>query len=125
MAVELYRRGTTHERNGIECEAQAFNEFNFMLMLDVGWFLSTEEAYGKDKETKIRESAKEAGIIGWNSAEIEELKEMLGIEDNGREDITSGLKDDEIRQLAKTAKISNWHNRKIETLKEMLNDAQD
>ena len=45
MAVELYRRGTKHVRNGIQCEAQIFNEYSFVPLLDAGWFLTPEEAY--------------------------------------------------------------------------------
>lgn len=45
MAVELYRQGTTHTRNGIECEAEIFNEYSFVDMLDADWFLTPEEVY--------------------------------------------------------------------------------
>ena len=45
MAVELYRQGSTHTRNGIKCEAQIFNEYSFIPLLDAGWFLTPVEVY--------------------------------------------------------------------------------
>ena len=76
MAVELYRPGTTHIRNGITCEAEIFNEYSFTSLLDAGWFLTPEEI-NETEEEKLRAMAKEKGIRNWHNMKIENLREKL------------------------------------------------
>lgn len=91
MSTQLYREGTTHDVNGINCEAKNFDG-DVLHALDNGWFYSPEDAYDytvediikleeeqeeskDDKET--RNTAKDFGIKKYNKKSIAQLNKEL------------------------------------------------
>ncbi len=98
MGVTLYRPGTTHNINGILCELRVFNEYNFKVCLDKGWFFSPTECYPKEPVVEAKQDKKEKPV--------------------------KKMQDTEIRKLAKDAGIKSWHVKKIDRLKKELEECQ-
>ena len=51
--IELFRKGTSHVVNGINCERQTVNEFGFEHYLEEEWYLTPEECY-KEEPVKAK-----------------------------------------------------------------------
>ena len=98
MGVTLYRPGSTHNIKGIQCELRVFNEYNFKVCLDKGWFFSPEECYPKEPVVEAKQDKKEKPV--------------------------KKMQDTEIRKLAKDAGIKSWHVKKIDRLKKELEECQ-
>ena len=98
MAIKLYRKGTTHNINGIDCEIRLFDVRygNSFAGVD-GWCLKPEDIGGESvveeventepllddlDPSDIREQAKAAGIEGWENKRINTLKEALSGQDS-------------------------------------------
>ena len=93
MAVALYRKGNTHTIRGIECEMQRFDNQHFESYLQEGWVIdpkllaepANEPANdpvsqfegGTITPQQVRESAKQAGIEGWDIKRIKTLEAEL------------------------------------------------
>jgi len=75
----LYRPGTTHIVNGIECEARVFDEYSYLHNLTIGWSYSPESCYTKKEltDTEIRKIAKEKNIKHWHNKNINRLKKEV------------------------------------------------
>ena len=89
MAIKLFRKGTTHNSNGIVCEIGLFDSVDGV----EGWYSSPEEIDGtpvievdsQDSQDifdglsspQIRELANSRGIEGWENKRISTLKEAL------------------------------------------------
>ena len=96
MAIKLFRKGNTHNINGIECEVRLFDvKYGGSFVGVDGWCSSPEDIDGKTKEVQeepndwddlsssdIREIAKESGIEGWENKRINTLKEVLSAKDS-------------------------------------------
>jgi hypothetical protein len=88
MATKLYREGTTHCVNGIDCEVRLFTTGYPLRFVGTDGWCKTPEDINKDNKTdddewsgytsdQIRELAKDAGIDGWDTKRIHTLKEVL------------------------------------------------
>jgi hypothetical protein len=85
MATKLYRKGTTHCVNGIECEVRLFTCSNPLSFVGLGgWCRSIHDVNKNDTDEwggytseQIRELAEDAGIEGWDTKRINTLKEVL------------------------------------------------
>jgi hypothetical protein len=86
MALKLYRTGTTHCINGIQCEIRLFKNRDASRFIGLdGWCSSiddlnkpevTDEWKGYTSE-QIRDLAKDESIEGWDTKRINTLKELL------------------------------------------------
>jgi hypothetical protein len=47
MSTLLYKKGDSHEENGLKCEIGKFDALDVPSQLADGWFLTPEEANGK------------------------------------------------------------------------------
>jgi hypothetical protein len=90
MAIKLFRKGNTHNVNGIECEIRLFDVKNGRSFIGVdGWCADIEDLEKKEppeeviidpvdhSSKNIREMARDAGIDGWEKKRITTLKEEL------------------------------------------------
>ena len=86
MAIKLYRKGTTHNINGVECEIRLFTGRNPLGFVGIdGWCKSIDDIdgvtdsdeWGGYTSEQVRELAKEADIEGWDTKRINTLKEVL------------------------------------------------
>lgn len=86
MAIKLYRKGTTHNVDGIECEVRLFARNPLSFVGIDGWCAKPEDINGVVSDLddwegytseQIREKAKDSGIEGWENKRINTLKEVL------------------------------------------------
>ena len=83
MASLLYRAGTGHFENGVECEMISVEYDQYEAMLSAGWSTSppgataAEESKELSEADKVREAARLAGIDGWDTKRINTLRGLL------------------------------------------------
>ena len=81
MAIQLYRKGSTHTVRGVECECKNFKTGDLTLLLKEGWVTDPSEIDKpvdvEQEMNPIREAAKEAGIEGWDTKRIKTLQAAL------------------------------------------------
>ncbi len=89
MAIQLYKAGTDHIINGIECELVNCEIRSLQGMLDTGWYTAPGDWLEEPKEPEeikateepdlnsIRGRAKLAGIEGWDKKRIKTLEAEL------------------------------------------------
>ena len=75
MSVVLYRPGTTHKANGIDCEIQICDEYSYLHNLDNGWFYTPEECYAEINNASS-ENSLNSDIVDYEKMPIGELREM-------------------------------------------------
>jgi hypothetical protein len=93
MAIKLYREGTTHNINGVQCEIRLFT--------------------GRDPLSFV-------GIDGWCKSLDDVNKTDFGDVNNADSDEWEGYTSEQVRELAKDADIDGWDTKRINTLKEVL-----
>lgn len=78
--IVLYKKGDAHTVNGIQCEAQRFQNSELHVRLSQGWVANVsdlEEKKEKLDPEKIRAKAKAANIEDWDKARIGTLQAKL------------------------------------------------
>lgn len=104
MAIQLYRKGSSHTVRGIECEVCNFAPASLDGMLADGWVTSPEEL--SDDNAQIEESS------GNDEESTEEKSE------DEKEDAEKAL--NPIRIKAQLAGIDGWDTKRIKTLELLL-----
>ncbi len=97
MSIQLYKAGTDHIINGIECELVNCEIRSLQGMLDTGWYTTPGDWIEKPEELEELEEPDEP----------EEIKEL---------DLNS------IRGKAKLAGIEGWDKKRIKTLEAELDE---
>lgn len=89
MALQLYRKGDTHNVRGIECELVNIRHDQVDEYLAQGWVRDPKEIDEPEKPDNVvelkktdpkhpvRQKAKEAGIDGWKTRSISKLEAEL------------------------------------------------
>jgi tRNA G18 (ribose-2'-O)-methylase SpoU len=52
MAIQLFKKGSSHTVNGKKCQMKVFDEHSYLHMLKEGWCYSIEECYQEKKQDK-------------------------------------------------------------------------
>jgi hypothetical protein len=83
-----YREGKGTIADGIECEAQVFNEADEDALKLEGWKRSPHELEAVEEVDEaleaLREATKERGIKGWHRMGVDKLREVLGLDEDGQ-----------------------------------------
>lgn len=110
MAIQLYRAGTKHTIQGIECEACNFSIGELQSKLDEGWLKTPKETKDEDE---TQENAEEK--------ESEAVPEKQNVESQEEKDGALNP----VRVRAKSAGIEGWDIKRIKTLEGLLNELKN
>lgn len=114
MGVALYRKGNTHNINGIDCEIKVVSSGIFNGTPDKGWFLSVVDI-NRPKMSKEAEANADLHIklareaISNRNVKVIILKKAKVLKGNAK-----------IRNDAKEAGIKDFDTARIQTLKDKL-----
>lgn len=105
MGVQLFKTGTG--------EAQTFNEFSYLHLLEQGWHYTKAECYENETDTEKKENDKD------HDEEARKEKDGEKVKDEGL------LTDKSVRAEAKAAGIKDWKKKPIDLLMEELTNGGD
>ncbi len=109
MAIQLYKKGTTHTVGGIECEVCNFNPSELESKLKEGWVTSPGELSNDAQNEEIERN------------DEENAQEETG--ENEEKDAEKTL--NPVRIAARDAGIDGWEIKRIKTLEALLNEQKD
>jgi hypothetical protein len=107
LAIQLFKAGAGHVKNGIECEVGTFDEYSYLHLLDQGWYYSPEECYAEENDKEEKDGPEE-------KTEQETYAEEKGV-----------LIEDGIRATAKDVGIKRYWMKSIDTLEKELMELSD
>jgi hypothetical protein len=111
MSIQLFRKGTTHNIKGVECEMGTFKVRQLQSMLDEGWV----NCPNKLLEVDLTEALEPVDDLPEPEPEPEApSQEEADTNNSGK------LSAKEVRAAAKAAGIEDWANKRIATLKAAL-----